>query len=67
MTPDELIAIRKHLAPTQGAFALALGYHGVNGVRAYRRYENGTRPVPTLLAVAARLLDERGSLPDWLA
>jgi transcriptional regulator with XRE-family HTH domain len=66
MTPAELSAIRKRLAPTQKAFAEALGYSGENGVDAYRRYERGKRPVPPLLAITARLLDERGSLPEWL-
>jgi hypothetical protein len=69
MTEGELHAIRTRLCPGRGGltvFARSLGYSGKNGTRAYRRYEAGTNPVPRLLAIAARLLDERGALPDWM-
>lgn len=64
MTPTELIAIRKRLGHTQASFSRALGYE--DDGRGYRRYENGTRPIPPLLAIVARLLDERGSCPEWM-
>lgn len=65
MNHTELRAIRKRIAPmmSQRRFARALGYDNAD---LYRRYENGTRPVPASLAVSMRLLDERGSMPDWM-
>lgn len=64
MTGEELRAIRKAAAPemTQAAFARAIGYEDANS---YRRYENGARPVPTLLAKLADMIRNRGLPEHW--
>jgi DNA-binding transcriptional regulator YiaG len=66
MTPDELKAIRKRVAPTlsQAEFARALGYRDGD---AYRKYESGAREMPPWMPRIFQLLDERGALPnEWL-
>lgn len=62
MTPDELRAIREKSAPTQGAFARALGYQDAD---TYRKYESGARPIPLLLQRLAVMIDRHGLPEDW--
>ena len=59
MTRDDLTRIRKAAAPhmSQAAFARALGY---KDPRAYRRYENGGRPVPPRLASLMLMVSAHG-------
>jgi len=64
MTPAELRRIRKANAPTQGAFARALGYQDQD---AYRKYESGARPIPRLLDKLAQMIDTHGMPQEWLA
>ena len=64
MNPDRLKAIRKAAAPdmTQAAYARALGYVDQD---AYRKYESGSRPVPTLLAKLAEMIEDHGLPEGW--
>jgi len=64
VTPAQLKEIRKAAAPdmSQAAFARCLGY--VDG-EAYRKYESGTRPIPTLLSKLAWMIDQHGTPKDW--
>lgn len=65
MTPTELRAIRKRVAPdlTQAQWAAALDY---DDARSYRRYESiRGRPVPPLLAKLAEMLDRHGMPEEW--
>lgn len=62
MAPDELRAIRIKSAPSQGAFARALGYQDAD---AYRKYEAGSRPIPLLLAKLAEMIDLHGMPREW--
>lgn len=62
MTPEYLRLIRTENAPTQGAFARALGYKDED---AYRKYESGARPIPTLLAKLAYMIDRHGMPDEW--
>ena len=64
MTPQELRRIRLESADSQAAFARALGYKGAD---TYRKYENGMRPVPHLLALLALMIDKHGMPDDWPA
>lgn len=63
MAPTELRRIRIKSAPTQGAFARALGYHDAD---AYRKYEAGSRPIPLLLAKMAEMIDQHGLPEAWI-
>ena len=63
MTPTDLRRIRKANAPTQGAFARALGYQDQD---AYRKYESGARPIPRLLGKLALMIDTHGMPEEWL-
>lgn len=62
MTHTELRTIREKSAPTQGAFARALGYQDAE---TYRKYESGARPVPLLLARLAQMIDRHGMPKEW--
>ena len=64
MTPDDLRRIRQQSAPTQGAFARALGYESEEN---YRKYETGRRPIPPLLAKLALMIERHGLPADWRA
>ena len=64
MTPERLKAIRHAAAPdmTQAAFARSLGYADHD---AYRKYESGARPVPTLLGKLAEMIERHGLPDEW--
>ena len=66
MTPDEMRAIRLRVAPdlSQSEFGRRLGYRNR---LSYNEYERGRRECPPLLSFVLLLLDERGSLPNWMS
>jgi predicted transcriptional regulator len=53
MDAKQLIQIRAHFDVTQGVMANYLQCDPIG----YRRYENGTRPIPRYIARSALLLD----------
>ena len=63
MTTAELRRIRNQSAASQAAFARALGYKDSD---AYRKYETGGRPIPTLLQKLAYMIDRHGMPGEWL-
>lgn len=64
MTPADLRRIRTENAASQAAFARALGYADAD---AYRKYETGMRPIPTLLCKLAEMIDQNGLPEHWVA
>lgn len=65
MTPNDIKALRRGMGLSQRQFGLALGYSGANIAHTIRKYEDGVRDMPPLLAFAIQALADGYRPENW--